>query len=254
MPPTTLTAAITAVLNPVLLAFDKVNEDYPLAIALQDYMPIALTLFGGLQLANWVGKGRPEWKRPAAIGVICLTLGGTGKATWKVIAALTKNNVRPLSGALFFFLSVGFLLLSWQMARTQHLDSQRVVPLDHQSPFRLPLIITAIGWLLAFAISAANDWSRGYVVPLLALSSLASLLVVWSGARAAWRRKLPLVAGAFVLNYLGVLALTRLAGLPDQSVALQWIEQGINTAATGAFAYAGWALNRSTAPGLTLNA
>jgi hypothetical protein len=232
-----------------VLAFDKVTEDYPLAIAIQDFMPVALTLFGGLQLASWVGRARPEWKRPAAIGTVMLVLGGAAKATWKVIASISQDNVRPLSSVLFFLLSAGFLLLAWQMLRTQHLDRGASAPRERESPFRIPAIIAAIGWLAALIASAATGWSRAYVVPVLALSSLASLAVVWSGVRAALRRQLPLVAAAFVFNYVGVLVLTRLSRLPDQSVSLQWFEQGINTAATAAFAFAGWSLNKSAAPG-----
>jgi len=53
-----------------------------------------------------------------------------------------------------------------------------------------------------------------------------------------FRQGLPSAGWLFILNLIGIFLLNGLARLDDQTIALQWIEEGINTIAWLAFAIA----------------
>ena len=82
-------------------------------------------------------------------------------------------------------------------------------------------------------------------VALIVAVALADLVLIGLCVRACVRRHLSLAAVLFIVNVLGVLVLGRLGAIEDQTIALQWVEQSINTAAAAAFAGAAWILARS---------
>ena len=224
------------------------NVDYPLAIALEDFIPIVFTLLGGIQLSRWVGRRDANLERPALIGTLILSAGGACKATWKLIRSLDGPDIKWLSGALFPFLAVGFALLAWALIVHDYRETGSIEPGATNTPARIPLIVGGCALATAFVASAATGWSRAYVIPTLGLATLGSLSLVIVCVKAARRRKLALVAAAFIANFVGVLVLSRLSGIELQTIKLQWIEQSVNTFATGCFAWASYQLRKHGSP------
>jgi hypothetical protein len=212
--------------------------DYSVWIALEDFVPIALTAFGGWQLASWMKKRDGKLALCGRIATIFLTLGGGGKAVWKLIRSLDGPDIKPLAGALFPLLATGFSILAWAMY--QHDRHERGLTPKGSStrhPLVLPSLFAAAILVLAFVLSAANNWSRAYKIPTLGVATLGSLTVVIMGCKAAKRRGRAMVAAGFILNFVGVLVLTRLARLERQTISLQWFEQIVNSTATAMFAW-----------------
>jgi hypothetical protein len=75
--------------------------------------------------------------------------------------------------------------------------------------------------------------------------ALADLALIVLCVRACRRRRLTAAAVLFGLNLVGVLVLGRLGAIDDQTAALQWVEQSVNTVAAAAFATAAWLLART---------
>ena len=63
----------------------------------------------------------------------------------------------------------------------------------------------------------------------------------------ARRLGLTLAAILFLANIVIVFILSGLARIPEQTIALQWGEQILNTFSQGAFLYAAWQLVQTTA-------
>ncbi len=223
--------------------------DYSLWIALEDFVPVALTAFGGWQLARWMGRLDPRLQVSGRVATGFLALGGFGKALWKLIRSFDGPDIKPFSGALFPLLATGFAILAWSMFQHDKGDRELgMMDTTGRHPIVIPSIIAGCALVLAFVLSAATNWSRAYVIPLLAMTTLGSLTVVILGSRAGKRRGRWAIAAGFILNFVGVLALTRLARLDRQTIALQWIEQAINSTATGLFAWSSLQLANSSNP------
>jgi hypothetical protein len=216
--------------------------DYNLPIAIEDFVPIALTAFGGWQLSRWMTTRDGRLGLVGRVGTVFLVAGGLCKAIWKLMQALDGPDYKWLSGALFPLLCTGFALLAGAMFAHDYRENG-ASPLQRH-PAVIPAAIAAVALVLAFVLSAATGWSRAYVIPTLGLTTLASLTVVILGFKAGRRRAKPLIGAAFIANFLGVLVLTRLARLEEQTIALQWFEQSINTVATAMWAWAGTQLVR----------
>ncbi|MBO2447876.1 hypothetical protein J4573_12300 [Actinomadura barringtoniae] len=198
--------------------------DYPVALAVEDFVPVALTATGIALLGGYadarLGARAGRLTRVAACSV---GAGGLAKAGWKLIVALDGPDVRWLYHALFPLLAIGFTLLAQALWD------------------RLPPYLSAGSLVAALAVSAviADTWPA-MVLTIAAVTVCAvRLLLLARGDRdraGAWLFGIWL-AGQYVLGPL--------AARPDQSVALQWIEQACNTLTQGAFAYAAWRLSRS---------
>ena len=210
-------------------------------LALQDFMPVAATAIGCWFLAELVRRVVPTMFPVAIAGGISVTVGGASKATWKLIRAFDGPDFKWLDAALFPFLAGGFALLAWALIHVDYHETVATPP--SRDLWRIPLGLSAAVGALAFVLSAATNWSRAWVIPVIALMTLGDLSVIVLGVKAARRRQLPGAAVLLVLNFVTVLGLTRLASV-DQTRTLQWIEQLGNTAGNVAFAVAWWMISR----------
>ncbi|MFE9101168.1 hypothetical protein [Actinomadura geliboluensis] len=195
-------------------------SDYPIALAVEDYVPVALTAAGVALLRH-----RHPLVPAAAVLVVA---GGFAKATWKLIVALDGPDVRWLHEALFPLLAFGFTLLLYALAR----ELRRPPP---PAALAVPLVA-------ALAASAAlRDAWPAMVWTILAVTGAAVLLL-----RAAARAGDRVAAALFGLWLAGQYVLGPMAARAEQSVSLQWAEQSCNTLAQAAFAYAAWRLTTAT--------
>ncbi|MFD9465402.1 hypothetical protein [Streptomyces sp. NPDC060027] len=86
--------------------------DYPVALALQDFMPVVLTGVGAACLIRPVARAVPRARATAATGTALILAGGLSKAVWKLVVSLDGPDVQPMNKALFPLLAAGFLLLA----------------------------------------------------------------------------------------------------------------------------------------------
>ncbi|MEM7334440.1 MAG: hypothetical protein AAF490_20350, partial [Chloroflexota bacterium] len=138
---------------------------------------------------------------------------------------------------LFVFLAPGFSCLSWALWAGQ----QRLRGLDvPQRVWLRPLLI-----FLPFAIAAlvlAGQGGRTWVFVLLGVTTLKNAIFLVNLSRQAWWQGQRTEALIFGVTLTLSFVLSGLARL-EQTVALQWIEQGVNTAAQGAFLFAAWRMS-----------
>ena len=213
-----------------------------LPLALQDFVPVAATAAGCWFLARYVRQTQPEFVQVAVVGGALVVAGGASKAIWKLLRALDGPDYKWLDAALFPFLAWGFALLAWALIHVDYTETGGTPrPLG---AWKVPIGISAGLSVLAFILSAVTDWSRAWVIPMIALMTLADLSVIVLGVKAARRRARTPAAVLLILNFVTVLGLTRLAAV-DQTRGLQWIEQLGNTAGNGAFAVAWWMIERT---------
>lgn len=222
----------SVVFVPVLVA---TLETVPLA--LQDFMPGVATAIGCWYLAGLVKKVAPDFYPVAVAGGVSVTMGGLSKASWKLIRALDGPDLKWLDAALFPFLAWGFALLTWALIHVDYAETSSKGP--SLGLWRIPIGVSAALSVLAFVLSAATDWSRAWVIPMIALMTLGDLSVIVMGVKAARRRGLTAAAALLIVNIASVLLLTRLASV-EQTRSLQWIEQIGNTIGNSAFAVAWW--------------
>lgn len=225
-------------------------EDYTLALALEDFVPVLLSLIGFALLARMVWRVDRDNGRLALVGVTLIGTGGVLKATWKLILALSGRDIAFLDNSLFIFLAPGFACLAWAVwAGQQRLRSRKVA----ERIWLRPLLI-----FLPFATAAfilAQQGGRSWVFVLLALTTLKNSILLGNLTRQALWQQQQGIAALFIFNLVSIFALSGLARV-EQSVALQWVEQGINTLSQAVFLLAAWRLtsraNQTSIPSMAL--
>lgn len=215
--------------------------DFSLPLALYDFVPVLLTAAAMFFLATLVGRLSPAGRPMAALGGALVVVGGLAKASWKLIAALTGQDVHWLSAALFPLMAPGLALMAvavWGAA-----SSLRGRP-------------GLSGWALIFGALAAvlgavlvRSWAldipRGWFLPLLALASLSNLVMTIHAIRLALSLRQRAAAALFALNLLMVFALPPIAMAAGKTLAIHWIEQTITALGTLCLATAAWRLLRA---------
>jgi hypothetical protein len=192
------------------------GQDYPVVLAVEDFVPTLLALLGFWLLAGVAPTSRVTAGR---IGAVLIGAGGIAKSLWKLLLAGFDVELPWLEGALFPLMSAGALLLLWALLRT--------VP---WWPF-----------LLVYGAVVATALVLGSMKPVFILATAGVTAVSVAGAVYAWRRGAWAAVGLFVLGIVLVTALVPLRNHPShETLRLQWIEQGTNTAAQLAFLTAAW--------------
>ncbi|MFD3869441.1 hypothetical protein [Streptomyces sp. NPDC058623] len=208
--------------------------DYPLSLALEDFVPVILTGTGAALLTVPLRRFGTRTGRAGRAGAALVFLGGLSKATWKVIVALDGPDITFMDKALFPTLSAGFLLLAYA------LSAMKPVGAPAAESRRPPLWAWAALWAAVGAAGAAlGSTAPSLVLTIVAVTLCGVRLILLARAQG----DVP-SAAAGGLWLAGMYALGPLAARPDQSVALQWVEQSANTATQAAFLFAAWRLVR----------
>ena len=220
------------------------QPEYTLSLALVDFLPIVFTAFGMFFVARMVDHLGRRQGQMALTGVVLIITGGTLKAVWKTIIAATQGavDINWMEESLFVFMAPGFIFLAfaiWYAVRERQgtkISRVWLVP--------LVIIFLMLAGSAYLGITAPEEptWKR-ILLGMLVLANLVSsvLLIVFS-----FRQKLPLIGVMFLLNFVGVLILNGLARIPDQTISLQWVEEGINTTTWLVFAFAAFRLYEFT--------
>lgn len=209
-------------------------KDYTIALALFDYVPIAFTALGMYWLCQSEIFKFPTVRKLAVIGAGLIISGGLLKASWKLIVASTGEHIVWMNNSLFILMAPGFTLLSFALL-IRHSQSVRL---------RIPIAITSIPPLVALTIFLTNPEQRLWFFWLLTVVTLANTIVIFMLARVGWETKDRIISVLYILSFVGTLSLSGLARIPEQTAALQWIEESINAVAQGLFFIGSLRLNK----------
>ncbi|WP_194818169.1 hypothetical protein [Nocardia sp. XZ_19_385] len=203
--------------------------EYPISLAVEDFVPVVLTTTGVLLLR------RPLASTGVRQGVVvAATLIGTAgftKATAKLIAATGGPDLPWLRNLLFPLLTLGFGVLCLVAA------SARI----GRVPPWLGYLVPGLTAACALGAILAHD-----PIPMLLSTTVFATLTGSQLILMARARGDNIAAGLFGTQLLVFFLLGPLASRPDQTVTLQWIEQLCNTAAQAAFLIAAWRLSAAT--------
>lgn len=207
---------------------DRLEETYTVSLALFDLIPVVLSVVGCLFLARLSARAVPSVRSTALAGVVLIGIGGGSKALWKIILTTLDTDITWMEQLLFPFLSTGFILLLWSLWSA--IVGRRIL----WWPFALVLV-------LGFAGTIASQKSTA----LLAVAAGAALMT--SGVAIRWavreRAAAPVVLYAVGMGFSIVLAY--LAGPKiEQTLTMQWIEEGVNVVGQGCFLLASYLLWR----------
>jgi hypothetical protein len=144
------------------------------------------------------------------------------QAIWKLLYTTGVGDVRILSEAQFVLLAPGFLLLLVSIALLTRDD-------------RLVAGVGGRPTMLALAV-----WK----IPFLIVTTVCSIGAYGLLTYIAFRRGAPLAGALFIAAVLYLFAMSGLSS-GEQTVARQWIEEGINSAGQSAFAVGSYFLYRT---------
>ncbi|MFF3501720.1 hypothetical protein [Streptomyces sp. NPDC003247] len=199
--------------------------DYPLSLAVEDFVPVVLTTAAAVRLITPAAATGRRGRLTAAGGALLIAAGGLSKAVWKLVVALDGPDLQPLNTALFPLLSAGFLLLALALLRLPPPAPQSPAPAPAPGEIRRLERTFAVLWpATATVCLALRSTAPALVLTVAAVTVCAVRLILLArGAGDTW------AAGAAGVWLLGMYVLGPLAARPDQSVALQWVEQSCNT-------------------------
>jgi len=198
---------------------------YSLGLALEDFVPSVLSLFAFLIVARMVRSMDEASGRWALAGGLLVVAGGLSRATWKLALSTTGADLEPLYLALFPALAFGYPTLAtatWRAARVAGGGRARI-------PAALP---GAVAVLVLVPLTAVLWSPESRLVPLLwlvagTIGSAALSLVL---ARWALQAGRPRLAALLLLNLAITVILNGVARSAQGAEAIQWVQQGINTA------------------------
>jgi len=212
---------------------------YSLALALTDYIPIIFSGVGIWFTAKAIAQHNPSIATLMRWATLFLVLGGFCKASWKLLIATADLNLMWLNNALFIFMAPGFTFIAFAMWAARRQLAGR--PL-RATAWRCPASATVLFGLLALAAVIMMPGAKVWFFILLLQLTVANILFTWHATRYSLTFSNKLAAALFVLNIIGVFAMSGLARVGDSSEAFQWLAQLTNTATQGSLALAGWLL------------
>ena len=180
-------------------------ETFPLSLALFDFAPIFAFLIGAFFLVktSLICRGKPCGRMMMA-GSLLVFLGGFFKATWKMLYTLQIADIQWMSQGQFVLSGIGFLGIC--VAVVYMVRGRKTV--------------STTGGVMA----AMAPWK----IPFLFVMTLASLGAEGILAYLSFKRGVRKAAIGFVVGVMGLLAMGALASA-DQTLAMQWIEEVVNT-------------------------
>jgi hypothetical protein len=218
-----------------------------IALALEDFAPVLLTLLALI----WLNRIVYEMDRPsghiALLGSILIVLGGLLKATSKLIWAVSGTQILWMDRSLFLLMAPGFGCVAWALWCGQGCLFRRTRP---RFVWQVPLLFSLlVGGGAAYFYHTSRDRMSFFI--LLTLVVLASSLMLILLAFHAWRYRNKMIASLFLLYLIITLALDGMARTSDGTIGMEWAKQLVNTAAAALLAFGSWRLWRATRPGET---
>jgi hypothetical protein len=190
---------------------------YSIGLALVDFIPNIAFLIGAFYLVKIIVMTRGKrCSRMVMAGALLVFLGGALKATWKLLYAAEVGDFQLMSQVQFALLAPGFLALV-----------VAIIILLRKKSSGVPLLAMA-AWKIPFL----------FVMTVSSLGCHGLLTFV------SFKRGAKLAAAGFIVAFLGLLSMSMLASA-EQSVAMQWVEEGINSLGQIGFMVGGWLLYKN---------
>ena len=200
------------------------EDGYSLGLCLLDFVPNLAFIIGGFFLYSVARLGKRRYPIiTIGLGTLLVFLGGTLKAIWKLLFTLRVADIQIMSNAQFILDAPGFLLMFLgviALARDLRLHPQT-------------------------ALAAMAVWK----MPFLLVMTVCSLGMYGILSYLGFRRRAPLAGVLFVLAIVFTLGMAGMASAP-QTVSMQWVEEGINSAGQIAFAFGAYLLYRRVRVGV----
>lgn len=197
-------------------------DEYPLMLSLVDFIPNIAFIAGIFYLLKFI-KIKPDRKiyNLLFIGGMLVFSGGMLKALWKLLYTMKIADIVIMSEAQFVLLAPGFLMMFLAM----------ILFIRKKEPS------------LSGAVLAMAAWK----IPFLAVVTLSSIGFYASLAYMSFKRRCVLGTVGFILALVIMLGMAGMAG-GEQTIASQWIEEGVNSTGQVIFALASYLLYRTCGP------
>jgi len=196
------------------------QDDFSLVLCLLDFVPVVAFLIGGFFLFR---LALSEHKKAAAhaflVGSLLVFLGGFFKAGWKMLCGLEVADIRILSEQQFVLTGCGFLIMLVGAIRLA------------RQPRR-----TNTGLAMAAVVRTS----------FLVLMTICSLAVHGILTMMSFKRGQRLAGWLFIFAVVCMLGMAGMASSMEQTVTIQWLEEGVNSAGQTGFAVASYLLYRSS--------
>lgn len=180
-------------------------ENYPLSLALFDFVPVAFFGIGAYFLVRMAVIMCGDRCRFLAIaGSLLIFLGGFSKAIWKLLFTIGVGDFQFLSEIQFVLVAPGFFLLLLvviKMGRSERPENK----------------------IATSSMMAIATWK----IPLLIIMTLTSMGVQGILTYIAFGRKARAAAAGFIVAFLCLVGMGAMAS-GEQTLTRQWIEQSVN--------------------------
>ncbi len=194
--------------------------EYSLSLALFDFVPIIAFLAGSYFLVRIAIQHRgTACGRMMMAGTGLIFTGGFLKASWKLLYVIGVGDYQLMSQAQFVLLSIGF--------------AGMLVSLSY-------LARNLVKGEVLGSVAMISTWK----IPFLTVMTLCSLGAHGILSYLSFRKRAPLAGGLFILAILCMLGMSGMASSLEQTVANQWLEEGINSIGQISFAFGSFLLFR----------
>ncbi|HSG42852.1 MAG TPA: hypothetical protein VLA72_06835 [Anaerolineales bacterium] len=208
--------------------------EYTISLALVDFLPVIFTTIGFYFLYKMVAHVDTTQGRVFLVGAILTVIGGFIKATWKLIIASSGTDIRWMDDGMFAWMAPGYLLIVWSIWQTvRNVQGKRIF-----NAWLTPTVIGVLTLAGSYYLNTSIPESSAWKLTLLSVMVIASVVTSILLLAFAFRQKLTLAGIFFVINLIIIFVMNGLARIPEQTIALQWIEESINTISWFCFAIA----------------
>lgn len=208
--------------------------DFTLPLALYDFLPVIFTGLAMWALAGFAGRIDPARYAMMLTGGGLVLAGGLAKALWKLIAALTGQDIGWLATLLFPLMAPGFLVVAVALSGAVSRLRGGAMALGW------PLVWVLLG-ILAGAVGVREwllDIPRGWFLPLLVCASIGNLVATVQLVRASLHLRRAWIVVLLVINLGMVVVLPPIAMAGPSTLWMHWIEQTLTAVGSGCFAAA----------------
>ncbi len=219
-------------------------QRYPLALAIENLLPLLFLAFGFLILARTLNRKNPIIGELSYIGSFLIIAGNLLSAIAKLLNAINGNDYQWLNGGLLVLSAPGLVCLAWALWRGLHQDADKF---SGGQIWLLPLCLNA-GLL---AVSAGVKLVKGSQVwfrLLLIVATVAGIAAFVQLARRAIHHRLLVEAALFLISLLLSLSLNWQSTETSPTESTEWIKQISNNIAQVAFAFAAFKLSKKELP------